>query len=171
LAPLKFAHPGGIAAAVISQMRREQDVKAIIRQGALLRVKLNLLQHRVPVRIGHNLLFDAVTAITAGVDQLEGRHTIGQPFHFVAGIAFLLGEKLRAVRDDQPHVADAGLVNAGVINLVEDSVAQREPDAALVAEWPCPRRFWRWKSTAREFRVFPPGAERLFQLPSNGLTR
>jgi hypothetical protein len=30
--PLKFAHPGGIAAAVISQMRREQDVQVIIRQ-------------------------------------------------------------------------------------------------------------------------------------------
>ena len=83
------------------------------------------------MRIGHDLLFDAVAAITAGVDQLECRHTVGQPFHFVSGIAFLLGEKLRSVRDDQPHVADAGLVNAGVIDLIEDSVAQREPDVAL----------------------------------------
>lgn len=50
------------------------------------------------------------------------------------GIAFFLGEKLRAVGDDQPHVADAGLINARVINLVKNAVAQREPDMALVAE-------------------------------------
>ena len=84
--------------------------------------------------IGHNLLFDAVAAITAGVDQPECRHTVGQPVNFGVGVAFLLGEEIRSVRDDQPHVADAGLVDAGVIYLVEDSVAQREPDVALVAE-------------------------------------
>ena len=84
--------------------------------------------------IGHNLLFDAVAAIAAGVDQPECRHTVGQPVNFRVGVTFLLGEEIRSVRDDQPHVADAGLVNARVIDLVEDSVAQREPDMALVAE-------------------------------------
>ena len=84
---LEFAHPGSVAATVIPQMRREQDVHVIIRQAALLCVKLNLLQHRIPVRVSHNLLFDAVTAITAGVDQPECRHAVGQPFHSVAGIA------------------------------------------------------------------------------------
>ena len=115
---LKFAHPARIVAAVISQMRREQDVKAIIRQGAFLRVKLNLLQNSTSVGISHYLLFYAVMAITTSVDQLEGRHTVGQPFHFVAGIAFLFGEKLRAVRDNQSHVTNTGLVNSRPIYLV-----------------------------------------------------
>jgi hypothetical protein len=38
------------------------------------------------------------------------------------------------LRDDQLHVADTGLVNAGIIDLVEDSLAESEPDATLVAE-------------------------------------
>jgi len=84
--------------------------------------------------VGHNLLFDAVSAIKARVNQPESRHTVGQPFHFVSSIAFLLGEEIRSVRDDKPHVADAGLVNAGVIDFVEDSVTQRKPDVARVAE-------------------------------------
>jgi hypothetical protein len=84
--------------------------------------------------IGQDLLFDAVAAITAGVDQPESRHTIGQPVNCRVGATFLLGEELRSVRDDQPHVADAGLVNAWVIDLIEDSVAQREPDPTLITE-------------------------------------
>lgn len=79
-------------------------------------------------------LFNAVTAVATGIDQLEGRYAVGQPFHGVAGIALLLGEIIYAVRDDQPQVAYAGLVDAWVINLVENSVAQREPDSASVAQ-------------------------------------
>ena len=119
---------------MISQMRREHDVQVIIRQGTLLRVKLNRLQHCVLVRIGHNLLFNAIPAIAAGIDQFESRHAVGQPFHFVAGIAFFLGKKLRAVGDDHSHVTDASLINARVINLIENSVAQCKPDPALVAQ-------------------------------------
>jgi hypothetical protein len=65
---------------------------------------------------------------------MECRHTVGQPVNFVPGIAFLLREKLRTVRDDQPHVTNAGFINAWIEYLVKDSVAQREPDPATVAE-------------------------------------
>ena len=109
-------------------------MKAITGQSAFLCDKLDLLQHRIPIWIGRNLLFDAVAALMAGVDQPECRHAVGQPFHFVSGIAFLFGEEIRSVRDYHSHIADAGLINAGVIYLVEDSVAQREPDMAPVAE-------------------------------------
>ncbi len=85
---LKFPYPGGIAAATVSKVWREQDVRVIIGQCALLRDKLDLLQNRVAPGIGHNLLFDAVAAILAGIEQPECRHTVGQPFHFVSGIAF-----------------------------------------------------------------------------------
>src|SRR3984957_11663521 len=86
------------------------------------------------MRIGDDLFFDAVAAVAARVDQPESRYTGGQPVNLGVGVALLLGEEVCAVRDDQAHIADAGLIDAGVIYLVEDSVAQREPDAALVAQ-------------------------------------
>ncbi len=54
--------------------------------------------------------------------------------NFRAGVTFLFGEEIHSVRDDQAHVADAGLINAGVINLVQDSVTEREPHMAIAVE-------------------------------------
>jgi hypothetical protein len=119
---------------VISQVRREQDMQVIIRQGALSRAEPDSPQYGVPPGIGHNLLFDLVATLAAGVKQPEGRHPVCQPLHLMIGITLFLGEKVSAVGDNQTHVAGAGLVNARVVNLVENAVAQGEPNTALVAE-------------------------------------
>lgn len=34
------------------------------------------------------------------------------------------------VRDDQPRVASAGLIDPRIVNFVEDAIANREPDTA-----------------------------------------
>ena len=49
-------------------------------------------------------------------------------------MALFLREERVAVGDDQAEIARAGLVDAGKINLVENSVAEREPDAAVQIE-------------------------------------
>jgi hypothetical protein len=104
-------------------MRRQQDIEVITGQRALLCDKPDMLQHRVPMGIGHNLLFDAVAAGTAGIDQLECRHTLGYPMNLRVGCTLFLGEEIRSVRDDQPHVADAGVVDPRVVNLIEYPMA------------------------------------------------
>ena len=75
------------------------------------------------MRVGHDLLLDLVTSIAASIDQPESWHTVRHPVNLRVGVAFLFGEKVRSVRDDHPHVADAGVINARVIYLVEDTVA------------------------------------------------
>src|SRR5882762_1731269 len=49
-------------------------------------------------------------------------------------MAFLFGEELTAVGDNQAEVAGAGLVHAGKIDLIENAMAQREPKSALHAQ-------------------------------------
>ncbi len=56
------------------------------------------------------------------------------------------------LRDDQLHVVDTGPAKAGMIDLVEDSVAESEPDATLVAEGFAKSGFSRWKSSVAQCR-------------------
>src|ERR1700677_1396642 len=86
------------------------------------------------MRVSQRLLLYAVATVPADVDQSERRHALGQPVNAGVGVALLLGKERRAVRNDQPHVAHAGLVDARVIDLVEDAVAEREPDVTVGAE-------------------------------------
>ncbi len=46
-------------------------------------------------------------------------------------MTLLFGEEATAVGHNQAKVAYAGLVNSGKINLIEDAMAQREPDPAV----------------------------------------
>ena len=106
----------------------------IISQIALHRCELDALQDGVSLRIRNNLLFDAVSARSACIYEPERRNTFGQPMNLRVCIVFFLGEELSFPGDDQSHVADAGLIDAGIKDFVEDSMAQREPDMAFVAD-------------------------------------
>jgi hypothetical protein len=46
-------------------------------------------------------------------------------------MAFLFGEELAAIGDNQPKVAGAGLVDPGKIDFIKDAVTQREPNPAV----------------------------------------
>ena len=107
----------------------------------MLSDELDVLENRVPMRVTHNPFLDAVPTLAAGVDQPECRHTIGQRVKFRVAVAFLFREESRSIRDDQPHVSDARLVNAGIVDFIEDSMAQREPHVALVTERCADARF------------------------------
>src|SRR6185437_6989906 len=68
---LEIVHPCGVAATLIAQVRREQDIQAIVGQDTSLRNEPDLLQHGVTMRIGQCLLLDAITALPADVGQRE----------------------------------------------------------------------------------------------------
>src|SRR6185437_5850563 len=135
---LEIVHPCGVAATLIAQVRCEQDMQAIVGQDTSLRNEPDLLQHGVTMRIGQCLLFDAITALPADVGQRERWDARGQPANAGVSVALLLGEERRAVRDDQSHVAHTSLVDARIIDLVEDAVAEREPDVTAVGEGRAP---------------------------------
>jgi hypothetical protein len=46
-------------------------------------------------------------------------------------MAFLFSKVLTTVGDDQAEVADAGLIDSWIINLIEDAVTEREPNLAV----------------------------------------
>ena len=109
-------------------------MEAKICHSALQRDKPDLLQDRVPLRIRHDFLFNAISVFPAGIFQAESRHPFYQMANFGSRIRFLLREEIPAIGDNEPHVANTGLVDARGIDFVEDAMAQREPDTALTTE-------------------------------------
>jgi len=47
-------------------------------------------------------------------------------------VAFFFGEEVATVGDEEAEVAGAGLVDAGEIDLVQNAVADGEPDFAVL---------------------------------------
>ena len=76
------------------------------------------------------MLDDAEPAAGVGVDEPERRHAVLQRGDLEVAVALLLGEEAIAVGDDQAEVARARLIDARIVDLVQDAVAEREPDAA-----------------------------------------
>jgi len=61
---------------------------------------------------------------------IEQRNAVLEGGNGMAGVTLLLGEKAVRPADDQAEIAGAGVVDARIVDLVEDAVADREPDAA-----------------------------------------
>ena len=122
------ADPARVVRPAIDQMRREQREQAQRRIAA--RAQFHLLQHHVAPRIGDHRLEDVVATGDAFAAQAIGRHAIGQRVHAVMRVALLLGEEPIRPGDDETEIAQAGLVEPRVVDLVQDAVAEREPDPA-----------------------------------------
>ncbi len=82
------------------------------------------------MRIGDDFLDDAVAAVPIGI-----RKTIQErPFLWVLDevveiTPFFVAKRL-AIGDEKLNVARVGLIDVGVIDLVDDTVRNREPEAA-----------------------------------------
>ena len=70
---LCVADPGGVARALVAQVRREQHVEVIVVQLALQRREARALQDDVSLRIGQDLLLDPVAAFRVGVGEAVER--------------------------------------------------------------------------------------------------
>ena len=76
---LEIIEPGGVAAAAIDHMRRQQRVDPVIVKRALQRAEDDALQHHLAPGIGQDGLVDAEAAVTRGVGQHEAGHARGEP--------------------------------------------------------------------------------------------
>ena len=112
----------------IDQMRRQQGKQP--QRRTIQHLQPDLLQHDVVARVGDDVLDDAEPAAEMGVDDQEGGDAVLQPAGLEAAVALFLGEEAGAVGDDQAEIAGAGLVDPRVVDLVEDAVAEGEPNAA-----------------------------------------
>ena len=115
-------------------MRRKQGVKAVVPEGALQWDEANLLQHDIAIRIGQNFFVDPVPSLQLCIGQLEGGHAGRNRNVLELAVTFLLGEIPFAVGNNESHVASASLINARVVNLVQDSVAGGKPYPAMLIQ-------------------------------------
>src|ERR1700722_6428153 len=88
------------------------------------------LEHHIACRIGSYVLGDPIASMDAGVDQFMGRYPILRSRNAVQRVALLFGKEIDAITDDEPEIADADLVDARIIDFVEDAVAVRKPNPA-----------------------------------------
>src|SRR6185437_9849568 len=84
-------------------------------------------QHR-PVRIGQDVLDKPVASATFRIGEPVERTISFRVFDLVIQVSLFLVTKRFTVADQELKIARVRLVNGGVINLVDDAVAQREPD-------------------------------------------
>src|SRR5438477_7348443 len=131
---LVVAGPTGVAESAVGQVRRKQSVKVVVGKSALQGFEADSLKNDVAVGIGEDFLVDAIASAVARVGQFEDGYAGLAGTAFEGAVALLFGKEITAVGDNESHVAGAGLVDPGKINFVENAMAQREPDFAVLVE-------------------------------------
>src|ERR1700688_1857244 len=108
----------------IDQMRGEQHEK--LQAGdPFSGDQPDLLEHTVMDRVGNDSLLDGKTILGASIGDGEEGNAVRDAPGYCNRVALFLGEKAawHAVRHDQAAIARAGLVDAGIIDFVENAVA------------------------------------------------
>src|SRR5512136_957136 len=80
--------------------------------------------------IGEDLLDQAVASVGFGVGEPVEKAVAFRVFDQVLQVAFFLVAKRFSVADEELEIARVGFVNGGVVDFVDDAMAEREPDAA-----------------------------------------
>src|SRR5437773_11201488 len=150
------ADPSGVACTAIGKMRGKQPVKPIIGKLAFQRFKANFLYDNVAVGIAENFFVDFVSALIFGVGQFVDRHARLERHIFEPAMAFLFRNKSGAVSDQQALVAGAGLIYPRKIDLIQNSMTEREPYPAVLVERRAHSGFCARRPARRNAR--PPGS-------------
>ena len=128
------AGPARIAVSAVRQMRREQGKQSIIGQHTLQRFKTNLLQHHVAIGIAEYLFVNAISARNVSVGQLVHRDAGFAGTVFERAMPLFFRKEFAPVGHDESHIACAGLIHARKVDFIENAVAQRKPDFAVLIE-------------------------------------
>src|SRR5438445_7781297 len=115
-------------------MRGKQPVKPIIGKLAFQRFSENFLHDYVAAWIVDIFFLDFGPALIFGVGQFVDRHARLERHIFEPAMAFLFRKKSGAVSDQQALVASAGLIYPWKIDLIQNSMTEREPYPAVLVE-------------------------------------
>lgn len=94
----------------------------------------NFLQEDVAVRVGEDFFVNAIVAVDFGVDEFEGGDARLEGGVLECAVAFFFREIIASVGDQQAEIAGAGLIDAGKIHFVDNSVTGSEPDLAMLVQ-------------------------------------
>src|ERR1700722_3452168 len=131
LAGADLSAAAGIARAVTIDVRSQQRVEA---QFALQRLVHNLKpgvnQQDGAMGVGANLLDEPISALALGIGHAVEEAGPLRVLDLVLEVDLFFVAERFAVGDEKLEVARVGLIDGGIINLVDNAVAQREPDPA-----------------------------------------
>src|SRR6185437_4147472 len=117
-----------VAAAPVAEVRRQQRIQVVILEFSLQGRETSSLHDRVAMRRCDDLFFDPVSPLAASVDQLISRNACYGKRDFVLCVPLFLREEVLAVGDDQTKIAGARIIQARVVDLIENAVAESEPN-------------------------------------------
>src|SRR6185503_14848003 len=97
----------------------------------LERHEADALKHHVAPGIGQYLLLNAIATINGRVPNLIRKDAWRHLRRLGAGISLFFRKECLPIGHDETKIARACMIDAWIVDLVEDPVAQREPDAAF----------------------------------------
>jgi hypothetical protein len=121
--PLVIADPRRVATAPVGEVRGQQHVQPKIGQPPAKGHETNALKHDVAPRVGKHFLLDAIASVDSGVVNPIRRNAGGYRRCLGKRIPLFFREVGLAIRDDKAQVACARVVDAWIVNLVENPMA------------------------------------------------
>src|SRR5258706_7629275 len=82
------------------------------------------------MRISENVFYQAVATVGLGIRQTVKEAIALRVFDQVIQVALFLVAKRFAIADEKLKVARVRMIGAWIVNLIDDAVAQREPETA-----------------------------------------
>ena len=126
-----FRTPTGVARAVTREVRSQQRVETqLAAQRFIEHFELGVHEQHRPMRIGEDVLDEPVAPVALRIGEAVEKTIAFRVFDPVIQVALFLVAKCFAVADQKLKIARVGLVDVRVIDLVDDAVAEREPDPA-----------------------------------------
>jgi hypothetical protein len=112
-------------------MRREKGIEMVRPQVTLKWYKDRSLQDHIPVRISDDLFFNSIETTTARIDNPAVGDSVSIGCDLRCGVTLLLRKELNPIGDDHSKVPRACLIDARIEDLVQDPMADREPDPTV----------------------------------------
>jgi hypothetical protein len=119
---------------MIADVRRQQGVESIVLQPAFQRLEPDVLKEDVTPWIGDNGLDDSITALLAGVGQPVTGNALLERLDFMLGVPLFFRKEIGSRRDHEPKVPRGGMIDERVVNLIENTVGNGEPDPAFARD-------------------------------------
>ncbi len=125
---LIVANPSRVKIACIDEMRCQQRSHAIIRNLSLQGNERKLLKNTGPRGIADHLFLDSERAIRRRIGNVKCRNSTFKRAGDGYAVAFFFGKVTLRPSDNKTEIAGAGTVYPRIIDLVQNAVAEREPD-------------------------------------------
>ena len=126
-----FGPPPGVASAKAGNVRSEQRVESQFSTQRFVRyLQFGMHEQHRLMRIGEDMFYDPIAATRFRIREAVKKAIEFRVIDRVSQVAFFLVAKRFSVAYEKLKVARVRLIDVRIINLVQDAVAQSEPNAA-----------------------------------------